>query len=161
MAINVYEYGRGRKCVCMFRYTYATIKLRNMQIEKGNRHRKYLCIRQGHRDKGIHWIHRKRRKKIERWLRSQNWTQSTKEQKTHTHDTNSCKRANRKERCVGETKTITHGLKMSFLWSFVTCHDYCVTISRRRSQYYGVSHLSSRRSDCRLTMHVSCFSRRT
>jgi len=26
MARNVYEYGRGGKCVCMFVYTYAGIK---------------------------------------------------------------------------------------------------------------------------------------
>ena len=30
--INVYEDGRGRKCVCMFRYTYAGIRILNMQI---------------------------------------------------------------------------------------------------------------------------------
>ena len=39
MAINVYEDGRGGKCVCMFRYTYAGIRILNMQIEEGDRHR--------------------------------------------------------------------------------------------------------------------------
>jgi len=44
MAINVYEYGRGGKCVCMFRYTYAAIRIITMQIEKGDRHRsRVLC----------------------------------------------------------------------------------------------------------------------
>jgi len=38
MAINVYEYGRGGKCVYMFRYTYAGIRIINMQIEKEDRH---------------------------------------------------------------------------------------------------------------------------
>jgi len=39
MAINVYEYGRGGKCVCTFRYTYAGIRIITMQMEKGDRHR--------------------------------------------------------------------------------------------------------------------------
>ena len=34
MAINVYEYGRGGKCVYMFRYTYARIREMKMQMEK-------------------------------------------------------------------------------------------------------------------------------
>jgi len=38
MAINVYEYGRGEKCVYMFRYTYAGIRIINKQIEKEGRH---------------------------------------------------------------------------------------------------------------------------
>ena len=38
MAINVYEYGRGGKCVCMLRYTSAGIRIINMQIEKEDRH---------------------------------------------------------------------------------------------------------------------------
>jgi len=58
---------------------------------------------------------------------------------------------------VGETKTITHGFKMLFLAIFrdMSRKGYCVTISRRRSQYYCVSHLSSRRINCGLTMQVS------
>jgi len=39
MALNVYEYVRGGKCVCMFRYTYAGIRITMMQIKKGDRHR--------------------------------------------------------------------------------------------------------------------------
>jgi len=39
MVIDVHEYGRGGRCVHMFRYTYAGIKIINMQIEKGDRHR--------------------------------------------------------------------------------------------------------------------------
>jgi DNA-directed RNA polymerase specialized sigma subunit len=38
MVIDVYEYGRGGKCVCMFRYTYAGIRIIN-KIEKEYRHR--------------------------------------------------------------------------------------------------------------------------
>ena len=38
MAINVYEYGRGGKCVHMFRHTYAGIRIINMQIENEDRH---------------------------------------------------------------------------------------------------------------------------
>jgi len=38
-AINMYEYGRGGKCVCILRYTYAAIRMITMQIEKGDRHR--------------------------------------------------------------------------------------------------------------------------
>jgi len=38
MAINVYEYGRGGKCVYMFRYTYAGIREMKMQMEKEDRH---------------------------------------------------------------------------------------------------------------------------
>jgi len=38
MAINVYEYGRGGKCVYMFRYTYAGIRIIMIQIKKRNRH---------------------------------------------------------------------------------------------------------------------------
>ena len=33
MARNVYEYGREGKCVCLFRCTYAGIKIINIQIE--------------------------------------------------------------------------------------------------------------------------------
>jgi len=39
MAINVYEDERRGKCVCMLRYTYAGIRIINMQIEDGDRHR--------------------------------------------------------------------------------------------------------------------------
>ena len=60
--------------------------------------------------------------------------------------------------CVGETKTITHGLKSYFFGIFrdMSRKGYCVTISRRRSQSYCVSYLSSHRSDCGLRMQVSC-----
>jgi len=34
MAINVCEYGRGEKCVNMFRYTYAGIREMKMHMEK-------------------------------------------------------------------------------------------------------------------------------
>jgi len=39
VVINIYEFGRGGKCVCMFRYTYAGIKIIIMQIQEGDRHR--------------------------------------------------------------------------------------------------------------------------
>jgi len=32
--INVYEYGRGGKCVYMFRHTYAGIREMKMKVEK-------------------------------------------------------------------------------------------------------------------------------
>jgi len=35
MASNVYEYRGGGKCVCMFRYTYAGIRITVLQIKKG------------------------------------------------------------------------------------------------------------------------------
>jgi len=38
MAIDVYEYGRGGKCVYKFSYTYAGFRIINMQIEKVDRH---------------------------------------------------------------------------------------------------------------------------
>jgi len=38
MAINVYEYGVGGKCVEMFNYTYAEIREMKMQMEKEDRH---------------------------------------------------------------------------------------------------------------------------
>jgi len=38
MAVNVYEYGRGGKCVYMFGYTYAGIRQIQMQMEKEYRH---------------------------------------------------------------------------------------------------------------------------
>jgi len=45
MAISVYEYGRGGKCVYMVRYTYAGIREMKMQIEKEDRHRSWvMCI---------------------------------------------------------------------------------------------------------------------
>jgi len=51
-AINVYEYGRGGKCVYMFRYTFAGIRIINIQIEKEDRHMsramritRALCLR--------------------------------------------------------------------------------------------------------------------
>jgi len=39
MARNVYENGRGGKCVYMFRYTCAGIRETKMQMEKEDRHR--------------------------------------------------------------------------------------------------------------------------
>jgi hypothetical protein len=38
MAISVYEYGRGGKCIHMFRYTYAGNREMKMQMEKESRH---------------------------------------------------------------------------------------------------------------------------
>jgi len=38
MAINVYEYGRGGKCVYTFKYTYKGIREIKMQMEKEDRH---------------------------------------------------------------------------------------------------------------------------
>jgi len=38
IGIDVYKYGRGGKCECMFRYTYAGIRIINMHIEKEDRH---------------------------------------------------------------------------------------------------------------------------
>jgi len=38
MAMSVYEYGRGDRCVYMFRHTYAGIREMQMQMEKMNRH---------------------------------------------------------------------------------------------------------------------------
>ena len=38
LAICVYEYGRGGKCVYMFRYTYAGIRIINMQVDKEDKH---------------------------------------------------------------------------------------------------------------------------
>jgi len=40
MVINVYKYGRGGKCVCMFRYTYAEVRIIIMKIENGDRQRR-------------------------------------------------------------------------------------------------------------------------
>jgi len=54
MAINVYEDGRGRKCVCMFRYTYAGIRILNMQIGEVTDIGTGLCVHQQHRDKVIY-----------------------------------------------------------------------------------------------------------
>ena len=38
MVENVYEYGRGGKCVYIFRYTHAGIRERDLQMEKESRH---------------------------------------------------------------------------------------------------------------------------
>jgi len=81
------------------------------------------------------------------------------EKKTYTHDTNSCKQANRKGRCVKETKTITKSVNMLFFRFFVTRHERATAwlfhVGAR--QNYCVSRLSSRKSDGGLTMQVSCF----
>jgi len=37
MAVNVYECGRGGKCVYMFRHTYAGIREMKMQVEQEDR----------------------------------------------------------------------------------------------------------------------------
>jgi len=44
------------------------------------------------------------------------------EKKSYTHDTNSYRQANREGIGGGETKAITHGFKILFLRSFVTCY---------------------------------------
>jgi hypothetical protein len=38
MAISVYEYGRGWKCVYMIRHTYAGIRKLKTQMEREDRH---------------------------------------------------------------------------------------------------------------------------
>ena len=38
MAANVYKYGRGGKCVYIFRYTYAGMRMIITKIKKRNRH---------------------------------------------------------------------------------------------------------------------------
>jgi len=38
IAINVYEYGRGGKCVYMLKYTYAGIREMKIHMEEENRH---------------------------------------------------------------------------------------------------------------------------
>jgi len=38
MAMNVYQYGRGGKCVWLFIYTHAGIRVIDMQIEKEDKH---------------------------------------------------------------------------------------------------------------------------
>jgi len=48
MAINVYEYGRGGKCV-LFGYTYAEMREIKMQMEKEDRHMRkkddrHMCL---------------------------------------------------------------------------------------------------------------------
>jgi len=54
MALNVYEYGRRGKCVYMFRYTYAGIRIIIIQIKKrGTDIGAGLCVHQAHRDKGV------------------------------------------------------------------------------------------------------------
>jgi len=42
MAISVYEYGRGGKCVYIFRYTFAGIREMKMQMEKEDRHMSWV-----------------------------------------------------------------------------------------------------------------------
>jgi len=54
MAINVNKYGRVRKCVCMFRYTFAGIRIMEMDIERGDGHRSRVIVHQEHRDNGIY-----------------------------------------------------------------------------------------------------------
>jgi len=44
MAINVHEYGRGGKCVCTFRNTYAGIGELKMKVEKELSHIRRLCV---------------------------------------------------------------------------------------------------------------------
>jgi len=38
MAINMHEYGRGEKCVYMFKYTYAGIREMKIQMEEKDRY---------------------------------------------------------------------------------------------------------------------------
>jgi len=38
IAIIVYEYGRGERCVYMFKYTYAGIREMDLQMSKESRH---------------------------------------------------------------------------------------------------------------------------
>jgi hypothetical protein len=65
MAINVYEYGRRGKYVYMFRYTYAGIRLINMQIEKEDRYisRVMLITRTLCHGYVLNWKERKKEKK--------------------------------------------------------------------------------------------------
>jgi len=46
MAINVYEYGNGGKCVYMFRHTYTGIREMKMQMEKEFGIFAGLCVHQ-------------------------------------------------------------------------------------------------------------------
>jgi len=59
MARNVYEYGREGKCVCLFRYTYAVIRIINMQIESEHKTRSaHNTGRKTGREESIHTRHR-------------------------------------------------------------------------------------------------------
>jgi len=59
MARNVYEYGREGKCVCLFRCTYAGIRIINMQIESEHKTRSaHNTCRKIVREESIHIPHR-------------------------------------------------------------------------------------------------------
>ena len=55
----MYEYGREGKCVCLFRYTYAGIRIINIQIEAENKARSaHNTYRKTGREESIYIRHR-------------------------------------------------------------------------------------------------------
>ena len=133
MALNVYTYGRGRKCIYMFRYTYAGITIIMMQIKKkGDGHGTGLCVHQEHRDKGVYW--------------NRCWFIFT-ERRKHTHiPPTYVNRQTDKECAWGRPRLLHMALKCYSLHLSWHCHEratawlfhvgtsqhYCMTISRGR-----------------------------
>ena len=59
MARDVYEYGREASCVCLFRCTYAGIRIINMHTETGHKTRSaHNTGRKTGREESIHIRHR-------------------------------------------------------------------------------------------------------
>jgi len=67
LVIDVYEYGRGGKCVYIFKYTYAAIRIISMQIVKKDRHMSRVMRITEHHAKDMYSICRKRRERTKRW----------------------------------------------------------------------------------------------
>ena len=115
-AINVYEYGRGGKCVYMFRYTFAGIRIINIQIEKEDRHMsrvmritRALCLRyvlisqekkKKNKEVAMNTIPNTNHAALATQLERQV------EKTAYTYDTGSKKQANRQGMGWGETEAI-------------------------------------------------------
>jgi len=117
-AINVYEYGRGGKCVYIYilRYTFTGIRIINIQIEKEDRHMsrvmritRALCLRyvlisqekkKKNKEVAMNTIPNTNHAALATQLERQV------EKTAYTYDTGSKKQANRQGMGWGETEAI-------------------------------------------------------
>jgi len=67
MAINVYEYARGWRCIYIFRYTYAEIRIIDIHIEREDRYMKRVMRITRSPCQRYVWK-RKRRQRTNSWL---------------------------------------------------------------------------------------------
>jgi len=153
MIINVNKYGNGGKCVCMLWYTYAGIRITNIQIEKGDINRSRLM-----RTSRAPWQSyvlntQKKKKENKNWLWIQTPTQTTqrsqhrwndRQRRKHTHTTQIHKNRQTDKECAWRRPRLLLVKRQG--WGF-TLRSAHVTVRLVRTdpweKYFGKTMLQS------------------